>query len=303
MLLVSFCSPVSPDRQLALVDFDSEVVQWLPGLPPGASAMGLLTLEDGWLSVYTNDTSTGPDSGVVRFNHQFQAVERYPFQTIRQAHSLRPHGAGFAVNSSGTDSLVHIELLPDGQVREDLLWRLGDGGHECHVNSLHITCETVLVTMFGPRKDSGWFASASGCVWDVGRNAPVCEGLVHPHTLFTLDGATWVLESFSGRVLELCEGAPVERFRIPGYARGAVAVGEWLYVGSSFVRLRSKHLGVRRPRPPKLRSRCAIYRIHLPTGKMDVRDLSRISREVYDIVWLGDAKVCPVGQADASGTC
>ena len=286
MLLASFCAPVAIGRELALLDFEARQLRWIPGLPHGAAGMGLLTRSGGLVAAYTHSEDTDGLNGLVCFDRMLAPVRSYNLKSVRQAHSVVAYQNGLLINSSGSDSLVFVRLLPDEQISEQLFWRLGDGGHAQHVNSVLIQDDTVLVTMFGPRRDGGWFQSAGGCVWDVMRDRPICEGLAHPHTLFLHEGTPWVMESFTGRVLQLGTSGVVERFRVSGYTRGAALHEEWLYIATSYVRMKSKHTGKRRAAHEKIRSVCAIHRIHLPSGRKETWDLRYLAREIYDLLWL-----------------
>ena len=139
--------------------------------------------------------------------------------------------------------------------------------------------------MFGAVDGGRWFDARAGSVWDTTDDVEVCGGLVHPHSLFVLDDRLCVLESFTGRILDVASAEPTELFRVPGYARGVAVHGDSLYVATSFVRIRSRHLGTPHPRS-SIRSRSALYCIDVRSGEVQMRDLARDAREVYDVLDL-----------------
>jgi len=267
---------------LARVDFDGDGSEWIEGVPPRARAMGLLAAGGGFVVVYSGGGSDLDRSGILRLDAGLQLVATRPLATVRMAHSLIAVGDGYLVNSSGTDALVMIRWQPDGTVTEEVAWSFGAGRHEVHVNSVIEYDGRVLVTMFGRSTSDQWVDARDGAVWDTTRDRLVCSGLVHPHSLFQLEDRLCVLESFTGRVLDVTDGRPSEMFRVPGYARGACIHAGALYVATSVVRMRAGP-GSGQHRGSKIRSRCAIYRIDLRTGDVRVRDLCRDGPEIYDL--------------------
>jgi len=222
-------------------------------------------------------------SGMVEFDEALRPVHVIPLARVNQAHSIAPFRDGYLLNSSGDDSLGYVTPDSAEGARQEIFWRAGNGSHDFHINSVCVVGSHVLITMFGPREDGGWFDSHSGSVRDVTAGREICNGLIHPHTLFQMDGRLCVLESFTGSVLELTGGTPCELFRVPGYARGAAVDGAYLYIATSKTRMRSKHTGAVRRRI-KIRSTCAIHRIHIASGEMQTWDLRYEGREIYDLL-------------------
>jgi hypothetical protein len=284
-LLVSFCGPGAPGAILARVHFESAVVTWVTmpeSLPGGAAGMGLCRCEGGYSAAYMGFPEDTEVSGLLTFAEDLTPTGIARFRRIKQAHSLARFAGGFLVNSSGTDSVVRLSGVGEDYC-EETHWAHGDGSHEVHVNSLLVAGRNIYVTMFGPRTDGGWYDTCGGSVWNLSTRTKVCSGLSHPHSLFLLNGRLCVLESFHGRVLDISDGGPCELFRVEGYIRGAVQNGEHLYLGTSFVRLRSKHTGKSR-RESKIRSKCGIYRINLQSGQTERCELWEHGREIYDLL-------------------
>ena len=270
---------------LARIDWPETCFDCLPipidlSLPPETVGMGLCRRGDGYIALTMTQPVDIGYSGWVELDERFAPVDSGTFRTVHQAHSIAPYRDGFIVNSSGTDSLVYVDF--DGV--EEPFWAHGDGrSHDVHVNSLAVVGESVYVTMLGPQTPDGWYNSSSGVVWNVTANEEVCGGLAHPHSLFFLEGRLCVLESLTGRVLDISTGNPREIAHVEGYASGAFVSGRRLNIGTSFCRLHSRHSPNSRHRT-KIRSRCGISRIDPATGAVDRYELWRHSREIYDIL-------------------
>jgi uncharacterized protein (TIGR03032 family) len=112
----------------------------------------------------------------------------------------------------------------------------------CHLNGLAVVeGRPRYVTALGETDTaSGWRPNKArgGCLIDVPGGAFVARGLCMPHSPRWHDGKLWVLESGTGRLLQVAvaTGQAETVAELPGFARGLVLVGRYAFIGLSKIR-------------------------------------------------------------------
>jgi uncharacterized protein (TIGR03032 family) len=126
----------------------------------------------------------------------------------------------------------------------------------CHLNGLALAPDEsgVLapryVTALGETDTpGGWRAGKvqGGCLLEVPSGAVLARGLCMPHSPRLHQGRLWLLESGTGRLLQLdlATGRPETLAdQLPGYARGLALAGPYAFVGLSKIRATSAMDGV-----------------------------------------------------------
>jgi uncharacterized protein (TIGR03032 family) len=120
----------------------------------------------------------------------------------------------------------------------------------CHLNGFALVGgKPRYATCFGVYDHrTGWRAdkSTGGCLLEVPSGAIMAEGLAMPHSPRVHQGAVWLLDSGSGRLMRLNQhnGSLSTIATLPGYTRGLAFAGSLAFVGLSRIRDGSTFSGV-----------------------------------------------------------
>jgi len=167
----------------------------------------------------------------------------------------------------------------------------------CHLNGLAIVDgKPRYVTALGQTDTrDGWRQSKAhgGCVISVADERVIAGALCMPHSPRWHKNALWVLESGTGRLLQIdpTSGARhVVTAELPGFARGLGIYGAYAFIGLSKIRATSAMAGV-----PLAQRRgelkCGLAVIDLHSGKVIANiDFETAVEEVFDIQVLGGSR-------------
>jgi uncharacterized protein (TIGR03032 family) len=120
----------------------------------------------------------------------------------------------------------------------------------CHLNGMAMDGGTPrFVTVFGVSNGrQGWRPGKlnGGCLIDVNSGEVVTHGLSMPHSPRIHNGRVWLLDSGTGRLVQIDPGnGKVETVaELPGYTRGLAMAGPLAFVGLSKIREKSTFGGV-----------------------------------------------------------
>ena len=311
-LLISFCNTFPQGFPLAAYDFDSNDLEWIPApeldLPIGG-ASGLCRSGEYYYVLLQHRGSPWPNT-LAAYTADFKLRTAIRLERVSDGHSLIWRDNGLLAVSTGTNELVRItldEAMATAQVES--VWALGSQREDCHhLNSLAQLEGRLYGSMLGPTdsKDSH-FERQDGSIADIASGKPVWTQLLHPHSLLACDDKLYCLESGRGRLWRfqgkecILTGEPIKD--LPGYLRGLAIDGQFLYIGSSALRIRSKSTGeLRAPSlETNIEARCRIYRLDLSTGQIACRELTPFAREIYDLILLpSDAPVPHPGSSEES---
>jgi uncharacterized protein (TIGR03032 family) len=164
----------------------------------------------------------------------------------------------------------------------------------CHLNGLALRDgqPRYVTAVAGSDVVDGWRdrRTDGGVVIDVATGEVVCAGLSMPHSPRWHNGRLWLLESGTGYLGYVEDGAFRRVTFLPGYARGLAIVDNYAVVGLSRPRETSTFSGLaldgelgRRDAEP----RCGVHVIDLATGATaEWLRIDGVVQELYDVVAL-----------------
>jgi uncharacterized protein (TIGR03032 family) len=166
----------------------------------------------------------------------------------------------------------------------------------CHLNGLAIVDgRPRYVTTLGETDTAGgWRADKprGGCLLDVSTGEIVARGLSMPHSPRWHDGRLWILESGTGRLVQvdIATGRQVGVADLPGFARGLTLCGPYAFVGLSRIRKSSAMDGV----PLAVRReqlKCGVAVVDLRDGQMmGLLEFQTAVEEIFDVQLLPDVR-------------
>lgn len=282
LLAVSFCNaPHAAGRVLALFDTaTAELVRPDLGRPDLTSACGLAADSD-WLYC----ASTGPNASYVSLldarDYRLQRIVELP--GVRDVHSIAVDGSALIVVSTGTDSVLRIDMET---LRYESVWRAGAADNDTHhLNAVAWLGGHLLCSGFGPKRADRWSSATDGYIYDITAGSYVATGLYHPHSLASFGETLYVCESSHSRVRTI--EAPVAA--VPGYVRGlAFAQNGACAIGSSVGRHDAslEHVVLNPADSGEPIGRCAIHMSESIAAceRAQTFDLSGYANEIYDIL-------------------
>ncbi|HUZ50395.1 MAG TPA: DUF4915 domain-containing protein [Candidatus Dormibacteraeota bacterium] len=282
-LAVSFCNAShTAGRVLGLFDTaTTELVCPDLGRADLTSACGLAADTD-WLYC----ASTGPDASYVSLldyrDFRFQRVVELP--EVRDVHSIALDGNALIAVSTGTDSVLRIDMET---MRHEVVWRIGAGETDTHhLNAVTWFGDHLLCSGFGPKSTDRWSSAIDGYIYDITANSYVATGLYHPHSLASFGEVLYVCESSYSRVRTI--DMPVAALSLSGYVRGLAFTQDGAFAVGSSVGRHDASLGdvvLNSADDGEPRGRCAI-RMSDSIATQDgaqTFDLSSYANEIYDI--------------------
>jgi uncharacterized protein (TIGR03032 family) len=159
----------------------------------------------------------------------------------------------------------------------------------CHLNGLAVVDgRPNYATALGESDTAGGWRPHKpdgGCLMDIARGEVLVRGLSMPHSPRWHNGRLWLLESGTGRLLEV--DLATRRTRavadLPGFARGLALVGPYAFVGLSKIRETSAMDGV-----PLAQRRdtlkCGVAVLDLRTGQViALLEFQTAVEEIFDV--------------------
>lgn len=159
----------------------------------------------------------------------------------------------------------------------------------CHLNGLALEDgkPRYLTALGATSTRQGWREGKlrGGVLMEVESGDVLLEGLSMPHSPRLVDGTLYVLSSAACELLAVDPERRTSEVvaRLPGFARGLAAYGDYLFVGLSQLRHDHKVFGDL----PIARAKdlyCGVLVLHRPTGRIaaELRYL-RTCKEIYDV--------------------
>jgi hypothetical protein len=286
---VTFCNQHSTPRLSVLaVDLETGERAWLD--VPAAFDRGAAGITD----IEGDILVACQPGGLFRYGTDLRPRAILPTPGARNLHSIlyRSGECAVYVTSAHNDTLFRYELDRTGTsvIGTSEVYCAdprGRGDDRYHLNSVVDWNGDLYVTMFGTKDGATNRDRRNGSVVRVADGKVVVDGLYHPHTLFALGDALYVVES-QARAVRRIAGGPDDAWHIAGgYPRGVVATGpETLWVGISSLRRESSSLGtpnvIDSSSPLDFRTR--LVEIDLASGSAGrTIDLTDLGAEVFDI--------------------
>ena len=159
----------------------------------------------------------------------------------------------------------------------------------CHLNGLAMVAgRPRYVTILGETDSAGgWRAHKphGGCLIDVPGGEVITRGLSMPHSPRWHAGRLWLLESGTGRLVQVnvVDGQQRTVADLPGFARGLALIGSYAFVGLSKIRPTSALDGV-----PLARRRnelkCGVAAVDLCRGQIvGFVEFQTAVEEIFDV--------------------
>lgn len=280
-LLISFCNTQLNGLGIGRYCFETDEFAWHP--MPFNGAAGICASRDAYYVIGQRENSA---TSLMVLDFDLRPLATTDLTQVRDGHSVLPDEGSLLVVSTGTDEIVRVRWDRNSPCSEETVWAGSSSRSDTvHLNSIAIASGRMYVSCFGPKSGANWSDSPNGRIIDLTTGEAICSGLLHPHTLFVLDGQLHVLDSKTGSVLEVdpVTGGARERWKVSGYLRGAAVGSKHLYVATSAFRHRSKSTGQVRSEPPGADGRCLLHRIDISNGEICSRQLTPFGLEVYDL--------------------
>lgn len=124
----------------------------------------------------------------------------------------------------------------------------------------------------------------TGVIMDMDSNEVVAQGLAMPHSPQLIDGELYALTSANGQLVHIDRATGVTRTVVDfgGFVRGMSTCGDYLFVGLSKLRKKSKTFGAIAAQLPN--NRAGVMVVHLPTmSKVGVLEYQSSVEEIYDV--------------------
>lgn len=159
----------------------------------------------------------------------------------------------------------------------------------CHLNGLAIAgSKPAYATALG-RTDvkDGWRVgkASGGCAMSLPDGRVLIDGLCMPHSPRFHQDRLWVLESGTGKLLDICPASGESRqvATLPGFARGLAFCGPYAFVGLSKIRSSSAMDGV--PLAAKRNQlKCGVAVVDTRSGEIVASlDFQSAVEEVFDV--------------------
>jgi uncharacterized protein (TIGR03032 family) len=159
----------------------------------------------------------------------------------------------------------------------------------CHLNGMALVAgQPKYVTALGETDTpDGWRAHKpqGGCVMDVPSGNVLVRGLSMPHSPRWHDGRLWVLESGTGRLLDVdpAGGRGHTVGELAGFARGLALAGPYAFVGLSKIRATSAMDGV--PLAERRNElKCGVAVVNLRSGTViGLLEFQTAVEEIFDV--------------------
>ena len=124
----------------------------------------------------------------------------------------------------------------------------------------------------------------TGVIMDMDSNEVVAQGLAMPHSPQLIDGELYALTSANGQLVHIDRATGLTRTVVDfgGFVRCMSTCGDYLFVGLSKLRKKSKTFGAIAAQLPN--NRAGVMVVHLPTmSKVGVLEYQSSVEEIYDV--------------------
>jgi|GEM_PF-3087059 len=296
-LLVSFCNIFPPNLALAIYNLKDGSFNWIffPQIKEKIlGATGICFEEDSYFVLLQMGNNR---SLLVRLDINLVPQYYYNLKAL-DAHSIIFYNDSLFIVNSAKNGINRARLDNSKNIlREEEYWRYSNDDNDLfHVNSIAEMGGDLYVSMFGLKDQKGWLYSQSGKIINISKNEVVYDGLFHPHSLRNINGVLYFLESRRGLVHTLNLRYEHKIFmNIEGYLRGIAGDNNFIYVGVSASRRRSKSTGtvntLPNSEPDKINSFIYCVEMNVDTVSPYKKVLTAFGKEIYDLQLL-DSKSC-----------
>jgi len=202
--------------------------------------LGLDSYEDHFFVSTSVEQITKSVHGVVMvFDRKWKRESVINFPQVKDIHDVKVNKENIYVVSTGTDSIWSKNIQAKGNP-QCIFKASSTEGDNTHLNCLCLTSHGILASCFGKKTKERWDNIKSGYVFNVNNpNDLLISDLHHPHSILERPEGIYVLSSSSQEII-----TPRERVCLnKGFLRGLIVTDEYLIIGSSGSRAKSKSTG------------------------------------------------------------
>jgi len=291
-LLLSFCNVFPRGLALGVYDCENEDFEWVNLDKVSDQLMGVTGMafydEHYWVAI---QLKPGGMSTLAKLDKNFNLVKSFDLSLTMDVHSLIPVDNGLLVNDTKKNRVNKVTFVENqSKINEEIFWKYSEDEIDTfHVNSIAKKNKKIYVSMLGQKPEQGWRLAKSGKILDITNNTIILDQLEHPHSLFFIDDELFYFESRHGNVLKVSsQGKGETILKLSGYLRGITYDKNYLYIGSSAFRRKSKSTGKENP-PDNLKPddfHSWIYRINRNNLNYEKKDMTMYGAEIFDLLCI-----------------
>jgi len=236
-----------------------------------------------------------PDSMILELDREFEVTRETRLPGVLDLHGLALLQEHLIAVTTARNEVLRFDLTRHGDAPEHFWFDKSAVNDRDHLNDLAVTSdERLLVSCFGARNAE---RMRSGCVREIPTGRLLLDGLREQHSPFWWQDRLHVLESATGDLISCAPGKVPQRvLGIRGYARGLHIDDDWITVGKSGYRERSRHgLGENRAAPftvtadeRDIERRSGLHFIAPDLQTSTWVDTTACGPEIYQIIALAD---------------
>lgn len=283
-LLVSFCNVFPGDLALGLLEYNKQNLSWLHLDKSMESIKGVTEITSDGDNYYCL-VQLENKSGLCVLDKNLNQKHFYSLIDTNDAHSIMSYHDGFLVTDTSKNRINFISIL-NGKLKEKPFWKYGEEiTDQYHINSIARVNDKIYASMFGKKSHKGWAFSKSGKIIEISNDEIICDNLNHPHSLTTIDGSLYCLESGSSKILKFSNNTKKMVLKLQGYLRGITFDKNNFYVAASAIRKKSRSTGTTNVLQSSNEDdfHSWIYKIDRISLLFEKIDLTSFGAEIFDL--------------------
>ncbi len=299
ILAVSFCNVDCPGLVLGALDFESDRFEYVKWPDRGEAALGIDGLRVDGEKIWAILQLPNGKSALALLDHALQIEKEWLLTEIGDVHDISVYPGGLLLTDTANNRIVSCSYddLAIGQI--ETRYSLAEAGSDVlHINSIATLGSDVIVSLFGQRTDGGWWDARQGEIRNLTSDTILAGNLFHPHSVTVRNDEIWWLESRSGSVHRWTrERGPEVFVKLDGYLRGLCFSGDFMFIGASALRRRSKSTGVMNTMPTDNSGswQSWVYRVELLTRSHVRRCLTPLGSEIFGLQILNRGRAFLTG--------
>lgn len=228
------------------------------------------------------------------YNSEFKLLKVLLLDNIIDLHSFTIMNDKLYCVSTGTNQVIEITLTNDFDISDTKpFYSYGNNNKKdiYHLNSISAYNDCLYITMFGKKNNNSWKNSENGQLIKISDKKIVKNSLQHPHTVYSIDTSLSYCESKTGKFY-LGE----TEFDLLNYTRGICFSNDFIFVGSSGKRIKSRSEGTintnEASNPEETKSYISI--INRSSKKIESKIfLNDFGTEIYELLYLDNGFKIP----------
>lgn len=173
-------------------------------------------------------------------------VLQQSLENVKDPHSMVVNGENLYIVSAGTDQVLQYRFDREKLriVFVKVIWSPKDSNMVTdthHINSVFQYKNDIFISAFGLKESEQWSSAKKGYIYNITEKKKEMEPIYHPHSLYILNGNFYYCESSTRSVRK--NNTAIIRLK-SGYTRGLCVHNDYIFVGTSSGRKKSKSTGV-----------------------------------------------------------